>query len=77
MVCFNIFSRKKTVIHYYNRAASANGWEKIYLKNGKWKTKSTAEYEMPIKTIDIKNGYLEICDNGTGGGQFDYKIVLF
>jgi hypothetical protein len=49
---------------------------KLFKKGNDWKTTSNADYEMPA-TVDFKNGYIEIEDDGTGGGTVHVRVVLF
>jgi hypothetical protein len=44
--------------------------------NGKYSSVSLAEYSFDV-IVDIKNGYIEISDEGTGGGSIYQQIVLF
>lgn len=44
--------------------------------NGKYSVVSLAGYNFDA-TVDIKNGYIEISDEGTGGGSIYQQIVLF
>lgn len=45
-------------------------------KGEDWKTMSVAEYELNAK-VDTKNGYIEIQDEGTGGGTLTTQVVLY
>lgn len=48
----------------------------IQQNEGSWTSKSIAGHEIsPI--VDIKNGYIEINDEGTGGGNVLNQVVLF
>ena len=48
----------------------------LHEKDGKWLTASIDEYEIePI--VDIEHGYIEILDEGTGGGSIHEIITLF
>ncbi|WP_157698909.1 hypothetical protein [Bernardetia litoralis] len=49
---------------------------KLFKKGNDWKTTSNADYEMSA-TVDFKNGYIEIDDDGTGGGTVNVQVVLF
>lgn len=48
----------------------------IRKKENAWVSESLAGYEIPA-IVDIKNGYIEINDEGTGGGNINIKVVLF
>ena len=45
-------------------------------RNGEWFCQSSAGYEMPA-TVDLRNGFIEISDEGTGGGTNQVQMVLF
>lgn len=45
-------------------------------RDGKWVTNSSADYEMPV-VVDIQNGFIEISDEGTGGGSNLVQVVMF
>ncbi|MBN1531112.1 MAG: hypothetical protein JXA20_00480 [Spirochaetes bacterium] len=48
----------------------------IDFTKGKYVTKSDAGYEIhPV--VDLRNGYISITDNGTGGGSILQEIALF
>ncbi len=49
---------------------------KIENKGGKFITQSSADYEI-TPTIDFKNGYLNITDEGTGGGTVIHEMAIF
>ncbi len=66
----NLFSKTKNIIQYYNSIPKKffkknNIYKyKIKYKNRKWITRSIADYKIKIKTVDIKNGYFKIIDQG-------------
>ena len=73
----------KNILEIYEslpvRLFNNNGFEYKYLltrKSGEWFTQSSADYEMPV-IVDIANGYIEISDEGTGGGSNFIQVVLF
>mgnify|MGYP005839187629 CR=1 FL=1 len=45
-------------------------------RRDKWISKSIADYEFEV-IVDIKNGFIEINDEGTGGGNILIQVVLF
>ncbi len=49
---------------------------KIENKGGKFITQSSADYEL-TPTIDFKNGWLNITDEGTGGGTVIHEMAIF
>ena len=67
----------KNILDYYRELNGdyAPGYE-IRKKGEGWVSQSTAEYEIPV-TVDIKNGFIELTDEGTGGGTFKVQVVLF
>ncbi len=48
----------------------------LYKKGDTWFSHSSADNEF-TPVVDIKNGYIEFNDEGTGGGNVNTKIVLF
>jgi hypothetical protein len=44
---------------------------------GKWMTRSDSTEEPFEAVVDLKNGFIEIVDTGTGGGDWTYRVVLF
>ncbi len=69
---------KRTVLDYYNMLVPPyDPGYPLQEKNGKWRTRSRIT-EQPINAVvDIKNGYIEIEDEGTGGGTTTCRVVLF
>ncbi len=75
---------RKNILEYYQMLPSAlflyEGFAEVKYdlqqKGGKWVTSSIDEYEIdPV--VDIQNGYIEILDEGTGGGSIHEIITLF
>jgi len=67
------------VLHYYRQLKPPYAPPGYPLKevNGKWMSLSP-DTEEPIEaTVDIKNGFIEIVDPGTGGGDWTFRVVLF
>lgn len=44
---------------------------------GKWMTRANSTEEPFEAVVDLKNGFIEIVDSGTGGGDWTYRVVLF
>lgn len=81
-VILSVNSQNFSVLDYFKLLPDSlvHGY-KLYKKNNIWFTHSWAEYEneyIEIKAIvDIKNGYIEINDEGTGGGRTILKVALY
>lgn len=70
---------RRDVLYYYRnlRAPFAPPGYPLTQKNGQW-TSISPDTEEPIDAVvDIKNGFIEIVDPGTGGGEWTYRVVLF
>ena len=65
----------KSVLDFYNMLPVSKEY-KITKKGSKFVTKSNADYEMGV-TVDMKNGFIEVNDEGTGGGSITIQVVLF
>jgi hypothetical protein len=69
----------KDVLHYYRSLPSP--WSighPLKQQNGKWMTQSNfTEEPFEVAVVDVKNGYIEFTDPGTGGGDLTYQFVLF
>ncbi len=66
-----------SVLEWYQDCPDATVLEyALSEKDGKWVTQSTAEYEIEAK-VDVKNGYVELMDDGTGGGSVILQVVLW
>ena len=53
---------------------------KIVQRKGKWQTRNPYISNDPFYfdiIVDIKNGYMQISDPGTGGGSQNYTFTLF
>ena len=74
--------KKLNIINYYQLLPDKellnyeNKRYKLIYKNKKWVTNSFAGIEFET-VVDIKNGFIEIDDQGTGGGSIKYQVVLF
>jgi hypothetical protein len=68
-----------TVLEYYGllpKELFKTRKYEIKNKNGKYYVNSVAEYEEEI-IVDLKNKYLEISDQGTGGGTVVHEFAVF
>lgn len=74
---------EKTIVDYYETLPNSFFYyedlgEKKYTlskKNGVWVSKSYADYDLfPI--VDLKRGFIEINDEGTGGSNVSIKLFL-
>ena len=72
-----IFAQKLSVLDYFDKLPdSVRMSYKISNSKGKWVSTSIAEYEInPI--VDLRNGYIELIDEGTGGGVSKLQVVLY
>lgn len=75
---------KQNVVDYYNELPTSIFADKdlgnikypLSKKGDTWIAQSFADYEFnPI--VDLANGYIDINDEGTGGGNVLLKVVLF
>lgn len=70
---------KKTILNYYNSIPENllnNNRYELQLINNKW----IVGYGTPLEfeaIVDIKNGYINITDNGTGGGTAIQEMALY
>jgi hypothetical protein len=69
-----IFAQAKIVTHFNKLPKEMKHGYKINFSKGKYSV--TADTECSI-TVDSKNGYLKIFDNGTGGGNFVLEMAIF
>jgi hypothetical protein len=69
---------RRDVLYYYRqlRAPHSPGYP-LTQENGQWTSVSPDTQEPLPALVDIKNGFIEIVDPGTGGGEWTYRIVLF
>ncbi|MFH0974699.1 MAG: hypothetical protein V1874_02830 [Spirochaetota bacterium] len=70
---------KKSILDYYNSIPlnQLNNFRyKLQQKNNKWITRSNVGYDFEV-IVDIKNGYLNIMDSGTGGGTGTQEVALY
>lgn len=75
MFITSISAQKKNVLDYY-RMLNVNSEYKISKNGDKYQTIGITETPFDV-TVDFKNGYIEIQDDGTGGGTVTHQIVLF
>lgn len=78
LVSCSLFAQRN-VLEAYRALQKYNStieYYKLEKKSDGWITSSSAEYEIPV-TVDYKNGYIEIEDEGTGGGTITVQVVLF
>lgn len=63
------------MVKYFNMIPTEKRQDmKVIEKNGKFSTNS----ETPTRVVvDDKNGFLEVIDNGTGGGNITYQVAMF
>lgn len=69
---------RRDVLYYYRSLKDPyrSGYE-LKENNGQW-TSISPDTEEPIAAVvDIKNGFIEIMDQGTGGGDWTYRMALF
>ena len=77
LLMLSLFAQKLTVIDYFEKLPPEIIDDyKIENAEGEWISKSNAGYEI-FPTVDIINGYIEIIDEGTGGGTTKLQVVLF
>lgn len=70
---------KKSILEYYNSIPLNwlnNHRYTFKNKNNKWIARSNAGYDFEV-TVDIKNGYLNITDSGTGGSTRIHEAALY
>ncbi len=75
LITSNLHAQKKNVLDYYKMTEVAKEY-KITKKGDKYQTQGITEEPFDV-VVDFKNGYIEIKDEGTGGGTLFYQIVLF
>ncbi|MCX7821201.1 MAG: hypothetical protein N2258_05950 [Brevinematales bacterium] len=89
LLAFNLFISSlgfsKDILEFYNEyfrlvksGSIKNNIEyyKIYKRGKSYKTISVTSEEMDV-TVDFKNGYLSIIDEGTGGGNYEIYMAMF
>ncbi len=71
---------QRDVLYYFKRLKAPYFPAEYVLKqaNGQWTCLSPSSQE-PLEgvVVDIKNGFIEIVDPGTGGGDWTFRVVLF
>ncbi|RMG67234.1 MAG: hypothetical protein D6722_13505 [Bacteroidetes bacterium] len=69
--------QRKSVLDYYRSLKPPYASPYALRQEGeRWLTTSTADYEIEA-TVDLRNGFIEIVDEGTGGGTEKVQVVLF
>ncbi len=73
----NINAQNFNIVDYFRLLPDSvtHGYPLTY-ENNKWKSKSSVDYPI-YPTVDIKNGFIEIIDEGTGGGTETVQVALF
>lgn len=75
LISFNLNAQKKNVLDYY-RMLDVNKEYKIFKNGEHYQTTGVTEEPFNV-TVDFKNGYIDIKDEGTGGGTMFYQVVLY
>ncbi|MEQ8706247.1 MAG: hypothetical protein RIC19_20105 [Phaeodactylibacter sp.] len=69
--------KRKNVLDYYRSLEPPyNSPYELTQKGNKWMAESPLEMELEA-TVDLRNGFIEIIDEGTGGGTYHVQVVLF
>lgn len=71
---------RKNILEYYGLLGAAGLLPDDYPlqeKKGRWYSISPITEEPFDIVVDIPNGFIEIADDGTGGGTFQIQVVLF
>ena len=72
-----VVQAQNNVLYYYqNLETSFTADYPLTPKGEQWVSYSSAEYEIDV-VVDTKNGYIEIEDEGTGGGLLRLQFVMF
>ncbi len=80
LVGISAAAEKKSVLDYYRllMPEMLDGTRFEFTKKGSaWKTTSPVTEADLDCTVDLKNGYIEVSDPGTGGGTLTQEIALF
>ncbi len=77
VIATSLFAQKMTVLDYFEKLPKDVRFAyEIENIEGDWVSQSNADYEIkPV--VDIINGYIEIYDEGTGGGTVKLQVVLY
>ncbi|MCB0478428.1 MAG: hypothetical protein KDC84_09710 [Crocinitomicaceae bacterium] len=75
LITSNLHAQKKNVLDYYKMLEVSQEY-KITKTGEKYQTVGITEEPFDV-TVDFKNGYIEIKDEGTGGGTLFYQVVLY
>ncbi len=69
---------RRDVLYYYRRLKEPyrSGYE-LKENKGQWTSMSPDTEEPIAAVVDLKNGFIEIVDEGTGGGEWTYRMALF
>ncbi len=78
----NIYLKTQNVLYYYNYIPPKLMGRyffnyNIINENGKWITKSVADYKIVLKKMDLKNEYFKIIDKGIGENTVIQQCALF
>jgi hypothetical protein len=69
--------KRKNVLDYYRSLEPPYSTPyELTQKGDKWLAESSLEMELEA-TVDLRNGFIEIIDEGTGGGTYHVQVVLF
>ena len=72
----NAEARKNVLDYYQSLEPPYSSFYKLTLKGEKWVTQSSADYEIEA-VVNIPGGFIEIVDDGTGGGTDKVQVALF
>jgi len=72
----NIFAQRNVLDYYRLLPDSLTEGYKLTYENGQWTSYSDADYDL-YPVVDIKHGYIEIDDEGTGGGELIIQVALY
>ncbi|MEZ4938733.1 MAG: hypothetical protein R2799_14175 [Crocinitomicaceae bacterium] len=75
LITSNVYSQKKNVLDYYKMLDVSQEY-KITKSGETYQTIGITEEPFDV-VVDFKNGYIEIKDEGTGGGILFYQVVLY
>jgi hypothetical protein len=76
LLCVGIVNAQSKLIRYFNKLPKVHKHEYVLAKKGKNYTADAGTGAVTV-LLDEANGYMQIKDNGTGGGTFVYEIVIF
>jgi hypothetical protein len=76
LVCFNAIHAQSKLIGYFNKLSKAHKHNFVITKKGNSYTANAGTEDVKVLLDDV-NGFLQIKDNGTGGGTFVYELAIF